>query len=52
MENLATWLTIMQKKRKEELSLTPSVTDKFIFIKQNADITNMHAGITELSSSC
>ena len=46
-KNLATWLRILQRKRKEELSLTPSETDKFIFIKQNAAITNIHAGITK-----
>ena len=51
MKNLATWLRILQRKRKGELGLTPLETDKFIFIKQNAAITNIDAGITKLSSS-
>ena len=51
MKNLATWLRILHGKRKEKLRLTPSETDKFIFVKQNAAITSIHASITKLSSS-
>ena len=40
MKNLATWLRILQRdnmasKKKEELSLTPSETDKLIELYQD-----------------
>ena len=50
-EKLGPWLRILHRKRKVELRLTPSETDKSIRIKQNAAITSIHASIRKLSSS-